>query len=109
MVVDDGLTAIGGGRHGQRPVLRALTACIERRERSLLLVTHKDRPCRCGFDGCEDCAETRDCAIRVVHGEPVAAGRVGQGPDGPVVHTFSGRLYGLRRHGKKIREAATDG
>ena len=26
-----------------------------------------------------------------------------------VVHTFSGRRYGLRRHGQKLREAAIDG
>ena len=90
MAVDDGLTVIGGGLHGKRPVLRALTACIARRERSLLRVAHKDRPCRCGFDRCAYFAETHDCAIRVVH-------------------TFSGRPSGLRRHGQKLREAVTGG
>ncbi|MCY4520427.1 MAG: hypothetical protein OXC13_06570 [Caldilineaceae bacterium] len=90
MAVDDWLTEIGGGLHCKRPVLRALRACIARRERSLLPVAHKDRPCRFGFDGFEYFAETHDCEIRVVH-------------------TFSGRPDGLRRHGQKIREAATDG
>ena len=71
MAVADGLTAIGG-RHGQRSVLRALTACMARRERSLLRVAHKDRPCRCGFDGCAYFAETHDCAIRVVHRESLS-------------------------------------
>ena len=76
MAVDDGLTAIGGGRHGQRPVLRVLMACIARRERSRLPVAHKDRPCRCGLDGCAYFAETHDCEIRVVHtfsGRPACA------------------------------------
>ncbi|MCE2468834.1 MAG: recombinase family protein, partial [Caldilineaceae bacterium] len=66
MAVDDGLTAIGGGWHGQRPVFRALMERIARRDRSRLRVAPKDRPCRCGLDGCAYCAETHDCAIRVV-------------------------------------------
>ena len=107
ITVDDGLTAIGGGLPCQRPVLRALMACIACRER--FRVAHKDRPCRCGFDGCEDCAETHDCAIRVVHRESLSPPAELVEDPMAVVHTFSGRRYGLRRHGKQIREAAPDG
>ncbi len=66
LAVDDGLDAMGGGLHFQRPVLRAGRERIAHRKRSLLRVVHQDRPCRCGFDGCAYLAETRDCAIRVV-------------------------------------------
>ncbi len=72
LAVDDGLDAIGGGLHFQRPVFRAGRERIARRERSRLRVAHKDRPCRCGFDGCAYLAETRDCAIRVVNQESLS-------------------------------------
>ncbi len=109
MAVDDGLDEIGGGLHCQRPVFRAWRERIARRERSLLRVAHKDRPCRCGFDGFEDCAETRDCAIRVVHRESLSPPAELVEDLMAVVPTFSGRPSGLRRYKKKIREAATDG
>ena len=87
MSVDNRLTAIGG-RHCQRPVFRA------GRER----VAHQDRPCRCGFDGCAYCAETRDCAIRVVHRESLSPQAERVEDPMAVVHTFSGRPASLRHY-----------
>jgi len=109
LAVDDGLDEIGGGLHCQRPVFRALRERNARRERSLLRVAHKDRPCRCGLDGCAYCAETRDCAIRVVHREGLSPQAELVEDPMAVVPTFSGRPSGLRRYKKQIREAATDG
>ncbi|MCE2466633.1 MAG: IS607 family transposase, partial [Caldilineaceae bacterium] len=62
-----------------------------------------------GFDGCAYCAETHDCAIRVVHRESLSPPAELVEDLMSVVPTFSGRPYGLRRHGQKIREAAPDG
>jgi len=104
----DGLTAIGG-RHGQRPVFRAWRERIARRERSLLRVAHQDRPCRSGLDGCEDCAETHDDAIRVVNQESLSPQAELVEDPMAVVPTFSGPPSGRRCHGQKLREAATDG
>ena len=98
IAVDDGLDEIGGGLHCQRPVCRAGRERIARRERSRLRVAHKDRPCRCGLDGCEDCAETRDGAIRVVHRESLSPPAERVKDPMAVVHTFSGRLHGLRHY-----------
>ncbi|MCE2468563.1 MAG: hypothetical protein J4G06_11205 [Caldilineaceae bacterium] len=95
MAVDDGLDAIGGGLHCQRPVFRALRECNTRRERSLLHVAHKDRPYRCGLDGCRDCAETRDCAIRVAHRESLSPQAERVEDPMAVVPTFSGPPSGL--------------
>ncbi|MCE2468487.1 MAG: hypothetical protein J4G06_10790 [Caldilineaceae bacterium] len=66
-------------------------------------------PCCCGFDGCGDCAETRDCAIRVVHRESLSPPAELVEDLMAVVPMFSGRPAGLRRHGQKIRQAAPDG
>ena len=109
IAVDDGLDEIGGDLHFQRPVFRAGRERIARRERSLLPVAHQDRPYRCGFDGCAYCAETHDCAIRVVHRESLSPQAERVEDPMAVVHMFSGRPSGLRRHGQQIREAAPDG
>ena len=94
-----------GGLNFKRPVFRALMERIERREPGLLPVAHRDRLCRFGFDWFEYFADTHGCGLRVVNQpslSPQAALVV-------VVHAFSGRLSGLRRYRRQIREAATDG
>ena len=109
VTVDEWLTEIGGGLDFQRPVFRALMERIEKREPDLLLVAHKDRLCRFGFDWFEYFAETHGCEIRVVN-QPSLSLQAELVEDlMAVVHTFSCRLYGLRRYRKQIREAASDG
>ena len=109
LAVDDWLTEIGGGLDFQRPVFRALMERIENRELGLLLVAHKDRLCRFGFDWFAYFAETHGCEIRVVN-QPSLSPQAELVEDlMAVVHTFSCRLYGLRRYRKQIREAVSDG
>ena len=109
LAVDDWLTEIGGGMNFKRPVFRALMERIENRELGLLLVAHKDRLCRFGFDWFAYFAETHGCEIRVVN-QPSLSPQAELVEDlMAVVHTFSCRLYGLRRYRKQIREAVSDG
>ena len=109
IAVDEWLTEIGGGPDFQRPVFRALMARMEQREQGLLLVAHEDRPCRFGFDGFADFAESHGCEIRVVN-QPSLSPQAEWVEDlMAVVDTFSGRLPGLRRYRKQIRDAAVDG
>ena len=90
-----------GPAHARRPPL--LRGC------GLLLLAHEDRPYRFGFDWFAYFADSHGCAIRVVN-------QSSQSPQAEwvedlmaVVDTFSGRLPGLRRYRKQIREAAVDG
>ncbi len=109
LAVDEWLTEIGGGLDFQRPVFRALMERIEHRELGLLLVAHEDRLCRFGFDWFAYFAESHGCEIRVVN-QPSLSPQAEWVEDlMAVVHTFSGRLPGLRRYRKQIREAAVDG
>ncbi|MYC64496.1 MAG: IS607 family transposase [Caldilineaceae bacterium SB0661_bin_34] len=109
IAVDEWLTEIGGGLDFKRPVFRALMERIEKRELGLLLVAHKDRLCRFGFDWFAYFAETHGCEIRVVN-QPSLSPQAELVEDlMAVVHTFSCRLYGLRRYRKQIREAVSDG
>ena len=109
LAVDAWLTAIGDGLDFQRPVFRALRERIEHSEVGLLPVAHEDRPCRFGLDWFAYFAERHGCEIRVVN-QPSLSPQAEWVEDlMAVVDTFSGRLPGLRRYRKQLREAAVDG
>ena len=109
IAVDEWLTEIGGGLDFKRPVFRALMERVGNRELGLLLIAHQDRLCRFGFDWFEYFADSHGCEIRVVN-QPSLSPQAELVEDlMAVVHAFSGRLSGLRRYRKRIREAATDG
>ena len=109
LAVDEWLTKIGDGLDFQRPVFRSLRERIGKREPGLLLVAHEDRPCRFGFDWFAYFAERHGCEIRVVN-QPSLSPQAEWVEDlMAVVDSFSGRLPGLRRYRKQIREAAVDG
>ena len=109
LAVDEWLSEIGGGLNFKQPVFRALMTRIERRELDLLLIAHQDRLCRFGFDWFEYLADPHGCGIRVVHQPSLSPqAELVENPVA-VVHAFSGRLSGLRRYRRQIREAATDG
>ena len=109
LAVDEWLTEIGGGLDCPRPVFRALRERIEHREPGLLPMAHEDRLCRFGFDRFAYFAESHGCEIRVVN-QPSLSPQAEWAEDlMDVVDSFSGRLPGLRRYRKQIREAAVDG
>ena len=100
---------IGGGPDFRRPVFRSLRERMEHRGLGLVPAAHEDRPRRFGFDWFAYFAETHGCEIRVVN-QPSLSPQAELAEDlMAVVHTFSGRLYGLRRYRKQIREAVSDG
>ncbi|MDE0671764.1 MAG: IS607 family transposase [Caldilineaceae bacterium] len=109
LAVDEWPTEIGGGPDFPRPVFRALMERMEHDELGLVPAAHEDRPCRFGFDGFAYFAESHGCEIRVVN-QPSLSPQAEWVEDWMLVmRTFSGRLPGLRRYRKPIREAATDG
>ena len=67
IAVDEWLSEMGGGLNFKRPVFRSLMERIGNREPGLLLMAHKDRLCRFGFDWFEHFADTHGCGIRVVN------------------------------------------
>ncbi len=108
LAVDEWLTEIGS-LDFRRPVFRALRERIEHHEPGLLQGAHQDCPCRFGFDGFAYFAESHGCEIRVVN-QPSLSSQAEWVEDlMAVIHTFSGRLPGLRRYRKQIRDAAVDG
>ena len=109
LAVDEWPAEIGDGLDFQRPVFRALMERIEHSEVGLLPVAHEDRPCRFGFDWFAYFAESHGCEIRVVNQPSLSLQAEWVEDLMAVVHTFSGRLSGLRRYRKQIKAAATHG
>lgn len=101
---DEWLSEMGGGLYFKQ-VFLALMEHIEDREIAHLLMAHKDRWTRFGFDWFEPFAMQHGCTLMVVNQESLFP-QVEMVEDWMViVHTLSGWLHGLRSYRKQIREA----
>ena len=109
VAVDAWLTEIGGGLDFKRKVFLQLMERIENREIAHLLIAHRDRLTRFGFDWFEHFARQHGCTITVVNQESLSPQAEMVEDLMAIVDTFSRRLHGLRSHKRTIREAACDG
>ena len=109
VAVDEWLTEIGGGLDFKRPVFLALMERIENRDIAHLLIAHRDRLARFGFDWFEHFAQRHGCTLTVVNQASLSPQEEMVEDLMAIVHTFSGRLHGLRAYQRTIREAAGDG
>ena len=69
-----------------------------------LIVAHKDRLCRFGFDFFEHMANENGCKIKVVNQESLSPQQEMVEDLTAIIHTFSCRLYGLRKHKKNTNK-----
>ena len=72
-------------------------------EVSKILVAHKDRLMRFGFDLFEHIAQEAGCEIVVVNQESLSPQQEMVEDLMSIVHTFSCRLYGMRKYKSQIR------
>lgn len=109
MPVDEWIEEIGGGMNFKRKKFLEIMQRIEYGELSHLVIAHKDRFVRFGFDYFELFAQRHRCEIVVANQEKLSPHQEMVEDLMAIIHTFSGRLYGLRSYKKKIREAAEHG
>jgi putative resolvase len=108
--VDQWLEEIGGGMNFKRKIFLEIIDLIERGEIAKLIIAHKDRLVRFGFDFFEIFAAKHGCQIVVVNQEQLSPQQEMVEDLMTIVHCFSSRLYGLRNYKTLILEAAqTDG
>lgn len=77
---------------------------VERGEVATLVVGHKDWLARFGFDYLEHVAARSGCEVVVANQESLSAQQELVEDLLAVVHTFSCRLYGLRRYEKALKD-----
>ena len=95
---------IGGGLSWRRRGLVSLLERLHRGDKLQIVVAHRDRLARFGFEVLQWLAEANG-------GEVVVLGNTDHSPEQEItedilaiLHTFSCRLHGLRRYGKAVQE-----
>ena len=113
LVVDEWITDIGSGLNFRRKNLSALVkrAVVEHQPINVV-VAHKDRLARFGFELFEDVFTMTGGSVTVVNHESLSPNEELVQDILAILHVFSSRLYGLRRYERAIkakrRELADD-
>ena len=103
--VDEWIKEVGGGLNFRRKYfLRILDAVVHGRVERLV-VAHRDRLCRFGFEMIEHLCQTHDCDLVVMNQESLSPEQEMVQDMLSIVHCFSARLYGLRNYRKALRKA----
>ncbi|MEV0809213.1 IS607 family transposase [Micromonospora sp. NPDC050200] len=105
LAVDEWVSEVGGGMDLRREKFLALMDAVDRGEVATLVVAHKDRLARFGFDFLEHVAARNGCEIIVANQESLSPRQELVEDLLAVVHAFSCRLYGLRRYEKELEGA----
>lgn len=108
IAVDDWIEEVSGGMNFKRKRFLEIMKRVEHGEVSKLIIAHKDRLVRFGFDYFDAFATSHGCKIVVANQEQLSPRQEMVEDLMAIVHTFSCRLYGLRNYKKQIEKAARD-
>jgi len=103
-IVDEVITDIGSGLNYNRKKWNDLMKRIEEKRISKVIVSHKDRFIRFGYEWFERYVENCGCQIEVVNNETTSPQEEMIQDLVSVIHCFSSRIYGLRKYKTKISE-----
>jgi excisionase family DNA binding protein len=98
------ITDIGSGLNFKRKGLQALLDRVLNNTVKLVVVAHKDRLCRFGFDIISWLCARQQAEILVLNQKNLSPEREMVEDILAIVHVFSCRLYGLRKYKKQISE-----
>jgi len=96
---------VGGGLNFKRQRFVALMDEIGRREVKTLILAHRDRLTRFGFEWFEHYAKANGCEVLVLNQERLSPEQELVQDLRTIVHGFSSRLDGLRNYRKQLDEA----
>lgn len=99
---------IGGGLNFKRKHFLALMERVGRGEISRLILAHKDRLVRFGYEWFEHFCSLHGCEISVLNTQTLSPQEEMVNDLMTIIHCFSSRLYGLRNYKKTLREAIND-
>ena len=99
------VSEIGGGLNFKRKHFLSIVDRIIKGEVSHLVVAHKDRLTRFGFELLRHLCDAHSCELHVLDQEKLSPEREMVEDLMTIVHCFSARLYGLRNYRKSIKAA----
>ena len=98
---------IDGGLNFSRKKFLSLFDSIDQNEVKVLIIAHKDRLVRFGFEWFARFCEHHGCEIVVLNQEHMSPEQEMVQDLMTIVHCFSSRLYGLRNYRKKLQQVLT--
>ena len=101
----DYIEEVGGGLNFKRPKFVDLIDRICSGTVGVLVVAHKDRLARFGFDLLRHLCEVHGCDLLIINDEKLSPEREMVEDLMTIVHCFSSRLYGLRNYKKALKDA----
>lgn len=96
---------VGGGLNFKRRRLLELTDAIGRGEVRMLVLAHRDRLTRFGYEWFEHVARQSGCELLVLNQERLSPEQEMVQDMMTIVHCFSSRLYGLRNYRRQLDAA----
>jgi len=108
LAVTQWVSEIGGGLNFKRPKFLAVVDRIVTNQVAALVMAHKDRLVRFGFDLLAHLCRTHNCELRVMNTEPLSPEQEMVQDLMTITHCFSARLYGLRNYRKALQKALSD-
>jgi putative resolvase len=103
---DEWIEEIGSGLNYQRKRFNQIMEQIELGQVRQLIIAHKDRLVRFGFEWFAAFCERHGTELLIVNGDTLSPEQELVQDLLSIVHVFSARLYGLRSYKKVIRDAA---
>ena len=99
---------VGGGLNFKRKRFVALMDDVANHRVKTLVLAHRDRLTRFGFEWFEHFARTHGCEVLVLNQERLSPEEEMVQDLMTIVHCFSSRLYGLRNYRKSLKAALRD-
>jgi putative resolvase len=104
--VDEWMQDIGSGLNYKRKQFNRLMEMIELGQVRCLIIAHRDRLVRFGYDYFEACCERHHTEIVVINGGTLSPDQELVRDLIAIVTVFSARLHGLRSYRKVLKDAA---
>lgn len=96
---------VGGGMNFRRKRFRQLLSDVHAGKVGMIVVAHKDRLARFGFEHIEWECKNAGCEILVLNNEQLSPEQEMVQDLMTIIHCFSSRLYGLRNYKKTLKDA----
>lgn len=99
---------IGGGMNFKRKKFRGLLTAVKNGDVEKIVIAHKDRLTRFGFDHIEWECQQHSCKIEILNNEQMSPEQEMVQDLMTIIHCFSSRLYGLRNYKADLKRALSD-
>lgn len=101
----DMMEEVGGGLNFKRKKFIELMDAVESNQVEKIVIAHKDRLSRFGFEFIEHVCERHGCKIVILDNEKNSPEEEMVKDLMTIIHCFSSRLYGLRNYRKSLTKA----